>query len=91
MPTVEMDLQSHSSKAIEPISSTFEPESCWLSRPIIDLFVNHSEEHLRDSCTNTAISVLVWDSTTGVLAASYGSSTDPATGEFALYYLTGCN
>ncbi|KAL5964971.1 hypothetical protein TSMEX_007295 [Taenia solium] len=79
VPTIEMDRQGHYSKAIEPISGTFEPESCWLSQPIIDLFVNHAEEHLRDSCTNTAISVLVWDSTTGMLAASYGCYTDPAT------------
>ncbi|KAL5104623.1 hypothetical protein TcWFU_002267 [Taenia crassiceps] len=77
--TVEMDRQSHYSKAIKPISSTFEPESCWLSQPIVDLFVNHAEEHLRDSCTNTAINVLVWDSATGMLAATYGGSTDPST------------
>ncbi|VDK41143.1 unnamed protein product [Taenia asiatica] len=79
VPIIEMDCQGHYPKAIKPISGTFEPESCWLSQPIIDLFVNHAEEHLRDSCTNTAISVLVWDSTTGMLAASYGCYTDPAT------------
>nr|CDS24042.1 intraflagellar transport protein 140 [Echinococcus granulosus] len=77
--TVGIDQYGHFPKVIESVSGSFEPESCWLPQPIVDLFMNHAEEHLRDSCTNTSIGVLVWDSTTGVLAASYGSSTDPAT------------
>ncbi|EUB58338.1 Intraflagellar transport protein [Echinococcus granulosus] len=77
--TVGIDQYGHFPKVIESVSGNFEPESCWLPQPIVDLFMNHAEEHLRDSCTNTSIGVLVWDSTTGVLAASYGSSTDPAT------------
>ncbi|VDM35541.1 unnamed protein product [Hydatigera taeniaeformis] len=84
--TAEKDIHSYYSKTMEPVFGTFEPESCWRAQPIIDLFVNHAEEHLRDSCTNTAISALVWDPTTGLMAASYGYSSDPANGEVTIYY-----
>ena len=73
------------SNGSDSVSCNIEPESCWLPLPIVDLLVNHAEEHLRDYCGNTAINMLDWDDVEGTLAAVCDFSSGRSNGRY-LYY-----
>ena len=73
--TSEMCQWGNFAKPLDSVSCCVEPESCWLQQPIVDLLVNHTEEHLRDSCVNTAVNMLEWDMSKDKLVATYEFST----------------